>query len=294
MAFDGVKIGLSDGLAKHKGFFFFLAHLSGYPGSEPPAGAVQQGLLPGHRNHLDAPAGPAELLPKPAVGLAPGVQLRTGPHAGVDVDKYGRLRPHGNRRLEGEIMDQPLGMAGVDPAGQQIALDPEPLEAGDLLLLGRQPGQLQMVQHEVERQQSPPDYFKRGLPAVTDVGDLQHFVDLLAKDATDEPAVDDSFVGERPGRDPAIEQGFDASPDVEAVGSLQVEGELVSGEQTRVEADQGDPFGLLPREANNLQQFFPSLQVGNHGFPGLGHGVYMPAASSVLKAFSVSKRAVVL
>ena len=55
---------------------------------------------------------------------------------------------------------------------------------------------------------------------MTDVGDLQHFVDLLAEDATDEPAVYDSFVGERPGRDPAIEQGFNASPDVEAVGPL--------------------------------------------------------------------------
>ena len=56
MAFDGVKIGLSDGLAKHEGFFFVLAHLSGYPGSEPPTGAVQQGLLPGDRNHLDLTA----------------------------------------------------------------------------------------------------------------------------------------------------------------------------------------------------------------------------------------------
>ena len=46
-------------------------------------------------------------------------------------------------------------------------------------------------------------------------------------------------------------------------------------------------------EADNFQQFFSSLQVGNHGFPGLGHGVSMPAASSLLKAFSVSKREVV-
>ncbi len=121
MAFDGVKIGLSDGLAKHEGFLFVLAHLFGHPGTEPPAGAFQQCLLPGDRNHLDAPARPAELLPKPPVGLSPGVQLTTGSHAGVDVDKYGRLRPHGNRRLEGEIVDLPLGQAGVDPAGEQLS-----------------------------------------------------------------------------------------------------------------------------------------------------------------------------
>lgn len=114
----------------------------------------------------------------------------------------------------------PLGMAGVDPAGQQVSLDPEMLEAGDLLLFGRQPGQLQVIQHEVERQQSPPGDFRRGLPAVTGAGDLQLSVDLLADDAADEPAISDSFVGERPGRDPAIQQGFNASPDVEAVGPL--------------------------------------------------------------------------
>ena len=39
-----------------------------------------------------------------------------------------------------------------------------------------------MVQHEVERQEPPPDDFKRGLAGVTDVGNLQHFVDLLAQD----------------------------------------------------------------------------------------------------------------
>ena len=131
MAFDGVPIGLSDGLAKHEGLFFVVAQLSGYPGLEPSAGAVQELLLPGDRYHLDTPARRAELLPKTAVGLSPGVQLRTGSHAGVDVDKYGRLRPHSNRHLEGEIMDQPLGMTGVDPARQQVSLDPELLKAGD-------------------------------------------------------------------------------------------------------------------------------------------------------------------
>ena len=132
MAFKGVPIGISDGLAKHEGLFFALAHISGYPRLEPPAGAVQQGLVPGYRNHLDPPAGLAEHLPKRAVGGSPGVQLTTGSHAGVDVDKNGRLRSKGNRHLEGEIVDQPLGMAGVDPAGQQVSLDPELLKAGDL------------------------------------------------------------------------------------------------------------------------------------------------------------------
>ena len=43
----------------------------------------------------------------------------------------------------------------------------------------------------------------------------------------------------------------------------------VSGEQARVQADQGDPFGLLWGEAKRAQQFFPSLQVRKlHRFVG--------------------------
>ena len=125
---------------------------------------------------------------------------------------------------------------------------------------------------------------------MTGGGDLQLSVDLFAEDATDEPAISDSFVGERPGRDPAIEQGFNASPDVETVGPLQIEGELVPGEQTRVQADQGDPLSLLPGEADILQQFFPSLQAGNYSSPGLGHGVSMPADSSLLIVMSRDPR----
>ena len=104
-------------------------------------------MLPGDPNHFDTPAGSSELLPKLPVGSSPGEQLTAGSHAGVDVGKDGCLRTHGNRPLEGETMDQPLGMAGVDPAGQQVSLDPELLKASDLLLLGRLPRQLQMIQH---------------------------------------------------------------------------------------------------------------------------------------------------
>ena len=60
-----------------------------------------------------------------------------------------------------------------------------------------------------------------------------------------------------------------------------------------MQAYQSDPLSLEAGETKRPQQFFSFLQVGNHGFPGLGHGVAMPADSSLLKAFSVSKRAVV-
>jgi len=54
MACAGVLIGLIDGRAKEH-LFFARAHLSCYPGSEPPAGAGQEVLLPGDGNRFDAP-----------------------------------------------------------------------------------------------------------------------------------------------------------------------------------------------------------------------------------------------
>ena len=86
-------------------------------------------------------------LSKGGGGLQPGVQLTAASHDGVDIDKDDRH--HGNRPLEGEVMDQPLGLSGVGSAGQQISLDPEPRNARHHLLLGRQPGQVQRIQHQI-------------------------------------------------------------------------------------------------------------------------------------------------
>ena len=114
MAFKGVPIGISDGLAEGEDFFLGLAHVAGYPGLEPAAGAVQELLLPGDRNYLNAPAGLAELLPKPAVGLPPGVQLTTGSHARIYVGEDGPVTLNGDGHLDVEISDASVGAAGVD------------------------------------------------------------------------------------------------------------------------------------------------------------------------------------
>ncbi len=194
------------------------------------------------------------------MGLSPRVQLRTGSHAGVDVDEQGRLRPHGNRHPEGEIADLPLGMAGVDPAGQHEWLDPELLKASELLLLGPQPTQLRMIEHEIERQQSPPGDFQRGRPAVADGGDLQLPVDLRAEDAANAAAVGDGLRRYRLVGNACPEQRLDKAVGA-GLGVSEESLDLVPGEQARVQADQGDPLGLLPGEAKRPQQLFPSLQV---------------------------------
>ena len=92
-----------------------------------------------------------------------------------------------------EIADAAIGAAGVDAFRKQLGVYAELLEAGNLLLLGGQPGQVRMVQHEVERQQPSPGNLNRGLPAVTDVGNSQFAVDGLAEDPANPPVVGDFF-----------------------------------------------------------------------------------------------------
>ena len=122
---------------------------------------------------------------------APGVQLGMGSHAGVDVGENRPVLLDGHGHLDVEIADPAIGPPVVDSFRQQLGVDPELLEAGDLLLLGGQPGQVRMVQHEVERQEPPAGNLDRRLPAVTDVGDSQLAVDGLAEDAADMAAVND-------------------------------------------------------------------------------------------------------
>ena len=150
-----------------------------------------------------------------------------------------------------------------------------------------------MIEHEIERQQPPPGDFQRGRPAVTDGGDLQLPVDLLAEDPADPAAVGDGLRRYRLVGNACPEQRLDKAVGA-GLGVSEESLDLVPGEQARVQADQSDPLGLLPGEAKRPQQFFPSLQMGNQGSLGLGHGVSMPEASRSLNGFSVSKREVVL
>ena len=46
MAFDGVPIGISDGLPKNRHFFLYACRVSGCPGLENLQGAVELVLVP--------------------------------------------------------------------------------------------------------------------------------------------------------------------------------------------------------------------------------------------------------
>ena len=110
-------------------------------------------------------------------------------HAGVDVGEYRAVLLDRHRHLDVEIADAAMGAPVVDSFRQQLGVDPELGEAGDLLLLGGQPGQVRMVQHEVERQEPPAHNFNGSLPAVADIVKAQFPVDGLAEDPVDSAGV---------------------------------------------------------------------------------------------------------
>ena len=132
------------------------------------------------------------------VGSSPGMQLGRGVHAGVDVGEYSAVLLDGHRYLDVEIADAAIGAAVVDSFRQQLGVDPKLLEAGDLLLLGGQPGQVRMVQHAVERQEPPAHDFNGSLPAVADIVKAQLAVDGLAEDPVDAAGVYGLGIGYRP------------------------------------------------------------------------------------------------
>ena len=63
-----------------------------------------------------------------------------------------------------------------------------------------------MIEHDIKRKQAPPCYFRRGLPAVTQVGDLQEPVDLSGEKVADAPAALVEVTGDRLARKSGGEQ----------------------------------------------------------------------------------------
>ena len=113
-AFDGVPIGISDGLPKNRRFCPGRFRVSGCPGLENPLGAVEMVLVPSDRKDIDSPACLPELVPKLPVGLVPAMERASGGHARIDVGENGRVLLDGDRQFDVEIPDASVGAAGVD------------------------------------------------------------------------------------------------------------------------------------------------------------------------------------
>ena len=114
MAFDGVPIGISNGLPEPRRFCLGCCRVSGCPELESAQGWVEMLLVPSNRKYFDSPACLAELVPKLPVGLSPAMERASGGHARIYVGEDGSVTLDGDWHLDVEIPDASVGAAGVD------------------------------------------------------------------------------------------------------------------------------------------------------------------------------------
>ena len=124
---------------------------------------------PDDDHDFDPAAAIPKRLPEFAVRGTPGAERRRGLVARIDVDEDGALGVKRDREPERGVAPEVPGRSPVDPPGQEPALDAERLEGGHLLRLGREPRQLGMIEHVVEREEASHEHFLGGNPPVADV-----------------------------------------------------------------------------------------------------------------------------
>ena len=91
--------------------------------------------------------------------------------------------------MDWEVAACASGGSPVDPDRQESALDAERLERGDLLVLGREPRQIRVLDHVVEREAAAHQHLGRGGPAVANVLGAERAVDPPCADPADPPAL---------------------------------------------------------------------------------------------------------
>ena len=99
MAFDGVPIGIGEGLPEEGRFCLSRYRVSGCPGLENALSAVEMVLVPSDRKYFDSPACLPELVPKLPVGLAPAMERASGGYARIDVGEDGAAQFSGLTKL---------------------------------------------------------------------------------------------------------------------------------------------------------------------------------------------------
>ena len=158
------------------------------------------------------------------------------------------------------------GCSPIDSLGQQSTFDAERLERPNLFRLGRQPRQVGMLEHVIEREEAPHEHFRRGDPAAADVFGAESPVDVAPVDPTHAADAGDAahvlFGGHA-----LCDEGMDGAPHLLGV-TTQEPRPLRPGEDATVEAGQGDPFGPASCPAETLKRVLASPEMGDHRSSG--------------------------
>jgi len=216
---------------------------------------------------LDGPAQPRERPPEPPVRVSPGAERGRSLVARVHVDERRAGRVQRDGQLDGEVAAGVAGGTPVDSNGEEGALDSERLERGDLLVLGRQPRQVRVLDHVVEREQAAHQHLGRSVPPMPDVFGSERPVDAAREDPAHPPDAPDARHGLL-GGEALGDQGVHDAPHLFGM-RVQKPHRLRAGEHAAVKAHQGDPPGMAARPAELLHRPFPSLQMGDHRPPSV-------------------------
>ena len=167
-----------------------------------------------------------------------------------------------HREPEREVAPEVPGRSPVDPPGQEPVLDAERLEGGHLLRRGREPKQLGMIEHVVEREEASHEHFRGGDPAPASVLGAERTVDPTPVDPAHAADAGDAgwilFGGHT-----LCDECMDGAAHLFGAAT-QKPRPLRPGEDTAVETGQGDPFGPASRPAEGLERLFASLEMSDH------------------------------
>ena len=135
--------------------------------------------------------------------LPPMGELSCGVGAGIGVDENRPPGVHGHRELQVEVAPRAPRGPSVDALRKGGRLDPELREAGHLLLLGGEPGEVGTLHHEVEGEEAPGDDAFGAEPSMADVLDAERPVQATSENVA-QPGRSREAVGTRMlGRNPA-------------------------------------------------------------------------------------------
>ena len=192
-----------------------------------------------------------------------GAQRCRGLVAGIDVHEDRALGAQRERQAEVKVAAYVPGGTPVGPLGQDPALDPERLERGDLLGLGREPRQAGTVEEVVERQQPTHEHGPERDPArPMELPGAERPVHLEGLDpAHAADPVDADRRGLLDGQ-ALRDEGEHGAPHLLRVATQETR-PLRAGEDAAVQTGQGDPLGPASGPAKGLQSVLASLEMGD-------------------------------
>lgn len=179
----------------------------------------------------------------------------------IDVNETSDRPAEGDRHFPSERTHGAPALRGsVNTPRQRPKLYPERLKGIYFLWLGREPRVVEVVEHEVQGEESPQDFRPRSVLAVPDVLGTDSAVDSSGI----EPADGADSLQIEFGRETALDKRVD-EPTRRSPGADAAEASVLRPqEDAAVQRDEGDPLRCPGLEPEFLDGLLAALQVRDH------------------------------